>query len=385
MLRHCKILEFALLALLRRKGRNAAVAAVFTFTVAVLASVLLLTHALKEEAAHLLIGAPDLIVQSVAAGRHELIATDAAEPIRALPGVAGVTPRVWGYYYDALTDANYTVLAAGGGDAELSLLAGRLPTDRGECALGAGVAAVWSVAEGDDLILIDSDNTGVVFQVVGVFSAESSLLTNDLVVLTTEEVRAFFGMPPDRATDLVVQVHNPREVTTVAQKIKRIFPRSRPITKAEILRTYDAVFHWRSGMIFAAFSAALVAFCILAWDKATGISAEEKREIGILKAVGWDTSDVLVLKFWEGLALSLGSLLLGLILAYVHVFHLGSPLLSPMLRGWSVLFPDLRPVPHVAPEQLLVVALLTVVPYVASTVIPAWKAAITDPETVMRG
>ena len=30
----------------------------------------------------------------------------------------------------------------------------------------------------------------------------------------------------------------------------------------------------------------MIAFCILAWDKATGISAEEKREIGIRVALG---------------------------------------------------------------------------------------------------
>ena len=52
-------------------------------------------------------------------------------------------------------------------------------------------------------------------------------------------------------------------------------------------------------------SGALFAFIILAWDKATGLSAEEKREIGILKAVGWETSDILLMKFWEGAAVSL--------------------------------------------------------------------------------
>jgi len=85
MTRQWKILEYALLSLVRRRGRNLAVGAVFVFTVAVLASILFLTHSLKEEASRLLLGAPDLIVQSVAAGRHELIPVDAAGPIGEIP------------------------------------------------------------------------------------------------------------------------------------------------------------------------------------------------------------------------------------------------------------------------------------------------------------
>ena len=34
--------------------------------------------------------------------------------------------------------------------------------------------------------------------------------------------------------------------------------------------------------------------------------------------------------------------------------------------------------------QIFVMGCLTVIPYVASTVIPSWKTAITDPEEVMR-
>jgi len=152
-----------------------------------------------------------------------------------------------------------------------------------------------------------------------------------------------------------------------------------------VLRTYDAVFHWRSGMMLAVFSGGLIAFVILAWDKATGLSAEERREIGILKAVGWDTSDVLELKMWEGVVISLTSLILGLIAAMIHVFILGAPLLTPMLRGWSVLFPELHPTPNVDPYMLIAIGFLTVVPYVAATVAPSWKAAVTDPDAVVRG
>jgi lipoprotein-releasing system permease protein len=173
-------------------------------------------------------------------------------------------------------------------------------------------------------------------------------------------------------------------VQTVATKIKRLLPDTRPITRSEILRTYDAVFNWRSGMILTVFFAALIAFSILAWDKATGISADEKREIGILKAIGWSTSDVLELKFWEGAAISVTSFLVGLIAAFAHVFLFGAPLLARVIKGWSVVFPDFRVTPYLDLYQIFVMAFLTILPYIACTVVPSWKTAVTDPEEVMR-
>lgn len=385
MIRHLKIIDYALSSLLRRKYKSLAISIAFTFVVTALASILFFSKSLKVEASYLLDSAPDLIVQKVIGGRHDFIATEYADEIRKIPGIGEVKPRYWGYYYDALTAANYTVLGTDGEVKTLKLLEGRLPDSNNECAVGAGVAALRKTGPGGELILVDSTNMGVVYEVVGVFQAESSLLTNDLLVFTNDAVIDFFGLPPDRSTDLAVTVYNTKELQTAATKIKRLFPDTRPITKSELVRTYDMVFNWRSGMMLTVFSSAVIAFCILAWDKATGISADEKQEIGILKAIGWDTSEVLALKFWEGLIIALTSYCTGIIAAYLHIYMFDALLLAPIIKGWSVLFPDFHLTPVLDPYLVFTVGFLTITPYVASTVIPAWKAAITDPETIMRG
>ena len=151
-----------------------------------------------------------------------------------------------------------------------------------------------------------------------------------------------------------------------------------------IARTYESIFDWRSGFVVAVLTAAVLAFAIVAWDKASGLSAEERREIGILKAIGWETSDVLLMKLWEGAAISLSAFAIGLLAAYAHVFCTPFVLFRPVLQGWSALYPRFELVPFVDAGQIATLLLLTVAPYVVATVVPSWRAATVDPDAVMR-
>ena len=128
----------------------------------------------------------------------------------------------------------------------------------------------------------------------------------------------------------------------------------------------------------------MAAFVIFAWDKATGLSLEERREMGILKAVGWETSEVIAMKSWEGIVVSLAAFFTGVLLAYGHIFFSSALLFEPVLKGWAVIYPEFRLVPFVDAYQIAVLFFLTVVPYTVSTIVPSWRAATIDPDAVMR-
>ena len=134
----------------------------------------------------------------------------------------------------------------------------------------------------------------------------------------------------------------------------------------------------------AIFFGSITAFSILAWDKATGISSQERKEIGILKAIGWETSDIIELKFWEGLIISGMAFLPGIIAAHAHIFLLGGLVFSPLMKGWSIIFPEINLAPQIEPYHLIVIMFLTIIPYITATLVPSWKAAITDPDMIMR-
>jgi len=371
--RHSNILDFSLSSLLRRKTKNLSLLVVYTLIVFVIASLIFFVQALKREAAQILKEAPDMVVQRMIAGRHDLIPARYGEQISAIRGVSAVSPRLWGYYYDQVFGANYTLLVP-----ENKLV------EPGNIMIGSGVARNQRIQSGDMLTLKTSSNAALLLTVQGIYPSSSELVSSDLIVLSAEDFQAMFNLPPGQFTDLAVTVANPREQVTVATKIAELYPDTRPILKSEILRTYDALFEWRGGMMVVILAVAVLSFIIFAWDKATGLSAEERKEIGILKSIGWETSDVLLLKFWEGIVISLTAFLVGVVLAYVHVFFFSAALFEHALKGWSVIYPQFRLVPVIDAYQLTVLFFLTVLPYTAATIIPAWLAATVPPDAAMR-
>jgi ABC-type lipoprotein release transport system permease subunit len=205
-----------------------------------------------------------------------------------------------------------------------------------------------------------------------------------LILISEEDFRSLFGIPGGYATDLTLRVKNQRELSTIALKIAELLPDTRLILREEVLRTYETVFNWRGGMMIVILSGAFLAFIIFAWDKASGLSLEERREIGILKSIGWETSDVILMKFWEGAVISLSAFLLGVLLAYVHVYLTSSVLFEPALKGWAVLYPKFKLVPFIDASQVATLLFLTVIPYTVATIVPSWRAATVDPDSIMR-
>jgi lipoprotein-releasing system permease protein len=371
--RHRNILDFTLSSLARRKRKNAALVSVYTLIVFLLASVVLFTYALREEASILLKDAPEMIVQRLVAGRHDLIPVNYTDRIRAIRGVSSIKERLWGYYYDPIVGANYTLMVTD--DPEVS---------PGRIAVGEGVSRTRLAFPGDTIEFRTYEGITIELEIGKLLSSASSLVSSDLVLISDHDFREVFGTPKDYATDLAVKVRNPRELPTIALKVAEILPDTRQILREEILRTYDAIFSWRGGILLAILLGAVLAFIIFAWDKASGLSVEEKKEIGILKAIGWETSDIIRMKFWEGLVVSLSSFLMGILLAYLHVFFTSFMLFEPVLKGWSTLYPSFKVTPFIDGAKVASLFFLTVVPYTVATIIPSWRAAIVDPDSVMR-
>jgi ABC-type lipoprotein release transport system permease subunit len=287
--------------------------------------------------------------------------------------------------------ANYTVLGMASGMPESDELGRAVQGSvtnlaaQGRVVLGRAAADTLDLQPGQLFSFFRHDLSLKAMTVAGIFRAETEPVTADLIAMPIADARDLFGIPATHATDLCVYVANPAEIATIAEKISQLLPDTRVVTRSQIQKTYQVVFGWRSGFASVCLLAALAAFAILAWDKASGLSPEERREIAILKILGWETSDVLALRFWEGGLVAGLAFLLGTTLAYLHVVFGGAALFKPVMVGWSVLRPTLSLAPQVTAKEVLLLLAFTVLPYLAVTVIPAWRAASVPAESALSG
>jgi ABC-type lipoprotein release transport system permease subunit len=371
------LIDFTLSCLARRKAKTFGLLLMYTLMVFLLASVMLFTQALRREAGLVLAHSPEVIVQRLVAGRHDLIPSSYLEKIGRIRGVQKKEGRLWGYYYDSGFKSNLTFMVP---QADIAAM-----VSPGKIVVGAGVARGFDLAINDPISFRSYSGDLFRFRVKNIFPHESELVSTDLVLMSEADFRAFFNYPEGQYTDIALSVANPQELHTIASKLATRLPDSRAILREDILRTYESIFNWREGIVLMLLSGAILAFAIFALERASGLSADEKREIGILKGIGWETADVIRMKFWEGAIISLTAFLLGYVAAYLHVFRFSSMLFEPVLKGWSTLYPRFELSPVVDEFQLAVLFFFTVFPYAIATIIPIWRAAITDPDSVMRG
>ncbi len=356
----------------RRALRNVTIGAALTLVIAWFASVLFLTDSLRREWSLGLEAAPPLTIQRLVAGRPALISVSAGAELLSHPAVTAVDPRVWGYVFVAPLSANVTVV---GTVEELG---------EEDAVIGAALASQLGLRVGDRFALPAAGGARTV-RVAEVFEDPSGLRSADLVMLKMATARAVLGLAEGEATDLAVTLSRESESAAVARLALQSIPRARVLERRALRRTYDLTFNGRAGWLTLASLPALLTLLLIGWERVTGLSPGERREIGVLKAVGFSTRDVLIARVFENAWLSFVASALGLCLAYLYVFVLGAPWLRDSLFGWSALFPRFALVPVVDASQLMSILALIVLPFTGISIVPAWRVAMRDVDAALRG
>ncbi len=387
------LIEYAINSILRQKFKNLFILFVFTFLTALLCSVFFISNSIKYELNTTLKSLPQITVQKVKAGRHYDINVDAIDEILNIAGVSDAVARVWGYYYFENAGVNFSVIGIDEFENQYKNSLNKLVKDvdfseleeNSSMIIGKGVEKILHENYYKEYFnFIKPDGKFKKVNIAGVFQDNLELESNDTIVLPKELALEIFGMDQNKATDIVVKVANPEEIFTIASKIKLLFPDTRVITNKELEISYQNIFDYKGGLFLALFIISIFTFFIIIYDKASGLTSEEKKEIGVLKAIGWKVEDVLKEKFYESFIISFTAYILGIFIAFGFVYILNAPLLKEIFTGYSQLKTSFE-LPFVLDfNTLFLVFFLSVPIYIAATIVPSWRSATIETDKVIR-
>jgi ABC-type lipoprotein release transport system permease subunit len=338
----------------------------------------------------------DLYVTGSQFGRDVPIPLSAVETIRHYDGVDRVVPRIVGEIVPGREPVAAIVVGMPPEQLpDLPGLEGRLPAPArvNELVVGSELARRMHLHVGDLLPAFYRNRHGErLSQVVGIFRSEGSFTQAYLIFTTFDTAAAFFDQE-GLATDLLVSCRTGAQ-DQVRQKILESLHLSPPGAGANVqprvttrhdlevllprgLLHREGVFHALYTLAFA------VSILVILVTSGAGLAAR-RREIGILKANGWQTDEILLRDGVESLLLSLAGPSLSVVLAYLWLRGFngygiaGVFLVGVDTAGFRVPF-RLTPVP------VLLALLLSFAVVSSGTLFSSWRAATTPPYEAMRG
>lgn len=384
---------FALSAILRRRHKNFFVYLVLTLLITVNLSVFMVSGAIKRELDVTASALPELTVQKIVAGKQRDMDVARADTILEIPGVDNVFPRVWGYYYFDFAGANFSLVGIDIYETQykdsLALIADQFdePLSSKEPAMIVGQSIYelfQTVGYHEAAYFRKIDGSYVPVKIGGVFKGATDLESSDMIVLPVNTARDVLALSENMVTDIAVRIPNPDEVQTIAVKIQQLFPDVRVISKNDILVSYQNIFDYKNGFFMVMLSISLLTFFMVIYDRLSGVTSEEKKEVGILKALGWTINDIIRVRFYESIYLSACAYLTGFLLSTVYVFYLNAPLVRNVFAGYSELKSTFPLTYNFDVKLYVLVFLITVPVYIAATIIPSWRIAAMEADEVLR-
>jgi ABC-type lipoprotein release transport system permease subunit len=363
---------------------------------ALFSSVSFLKDGLSKEGELSLKYAPDITVQGISAGRQTFIEIEYAEIIETIPGVQTTVERIWGY-----GNIGNTLLVIVGVDLESPAFdpSAAYPLDSGSflnsernntVVIGRAVADLIGAEVGNVLTILAESNQAWQYEVVGVFSSESSIYSADMILMNKNNARTFFDVPEDTVTDLLVYTEDvdplyyTAQINYIAREISEL-PNVRVLTKDVLLKAQETTYGTRSGFFSLVWYMILITVAVVAFNQTVVVGHESKFEVGLLKALGFSTSDVIQIRLIESTILGAIAGSIGLAVGIFYDTVLNAPVLRDFMLGWAVLYPNFVVPIHISAQTVFLTYVITMVPLLFATVVPSWINATVDPDIAMRG
>ncbi|WP_151950878.1 ABC transporter permease [Aliarcobacter butzleri] len=385
--------NFIFLLLVKHKSKHFAIFLISIFIVFLTSSILFIKNSLQKEISQALENQSDFIIQKTIANKIKDIDTSLIDEFYEINGVSKVTQRVYGQYYFMPENVYFTIVGIDffeeTTNQDLKELLNFLNIskflEKDSMIIGNGVKKVldkYAYFDSYDFKIENENSKNI--RIFKDLPKEANLIANDLIIMDINIAKKILDIKPDFATDIVLDVPNPLERQNVKEQILLKESNIRILQKDELKKEYENMFNYKGGIFLILFIVVIFTFILVLYQRYSMISSNDKREIGILKAVGWSIKDIIKLKIIENFIVAFMAFIIGVIFAYIFVFILQAPILKNIFIGFSNIKNDFILNQNIKISNLITLFLFFMVPFLSAVLIPVWKIAVIDATKSMK-
>ncbi|MDK2080536.1 ABC transporter permease [Aliarcobacter butzleri] len=385
--------NFIFLLLVKHKSKHFAIFLISIFIVFLTSSILFIKNSLQKEISQALENQSDFIIQKTVANKIKDIDTSLIDQFYEINGVSKVTQRVYGQYYFMPENVYFTIIGIDFFEETtnqdlkelLNILNISNFLEKDSMIIGNGVKKVldkYAYFDSYDFKLENENSKNI--KIFKDLPKEANLIANDLIIMDINIAKKILDIKPDFATDIVLDVPNPLERQNVKEQILLKESNIRILQKDELKKEYENMFNYKGGIFLILFIVVIFTFILVLYQRYSMISSNDKREIGILKAVGWSIKDIIKLKIIENFIVAFMAFIIGVIFAYIFVFILQAPILKNIFIGFSNIKNDFILNQNIKISNLITLFLFFMVPFLSAVLIPVWKIAVIDATKSMK-
>lgn len=359
-------IDYAVILLLKDKQDHFYSFLIFTFIVFILSSVLFISSSLQFDLIQDAKSKPDIVVEALRAGKDDLIHDGYIYDISKIPGVSDIDKIIDGRYYFVQKRVWFDIKT----DEDL---------EENEMIIGEGVKQAMNELYYKDEFNFLTEESLIPIKISKIFPHSTNIISNNVIYLNPTTARRILNIKDDEYTKLHIYVPNPNEVSQIALKISNIYPYAKVTSTEDKIAEIKHIFYYKGGIFMILYVICMISFFILLKNQISLVYGEKKREIAILRSVGFCIKDIIWLKFIQNIIVCISAFLSGVALAYFYVFVFDAPFLRYIFLG-NELDNFIEFTPILDFKMLFLIFIFMVIPFLAFIIIPSWKVAISEIE-----
>ena len=379
--------NFLFLLLIKHQSKHLAIFIISIFIVFLISSLLFIKNSLQKEIFSTLENQSDFIIQQTNGSKIVNTPVSWIDDFSSINGVKNTQQRVYGQYYFLPENVYFTIVGIDlfeeNTNKKLNELLKSLDIsnflENDSMIIGDGIKKIFDkyhYFDSYDFKLSNSD-----LKTIKIFNSlpkDLNLVANDLIIMDINLAKEILNINENESTDIVLNVPNNLERQNVKEQLFLEHSNLRILQKDELKKEYENMFNYKGGIFLILFIVVLFTFILILYQRYSMISSTDKKEIGILKAVGWSIKDIIKLKIMENFIVGFMAYIIGVVFSYIFVFILNAPILKHIFIGFSNMQNDFIFNPNIEINSLITLFLFFMIPFLSAILIPVWKVAVLD-------